>query len=117
VRRSSDYVGHKSLSGINRKAPRVGRSAGGETFHLHSNEAIVADCEFSVKYTVRYIQPVLTSRDDCSDFENQDWGTMNYLDDVIMPSFGPRAIRSKCHVVGADVRSNWLEQHCGSPPG
>jgi hypothetical protein len=44
-------------------------------------------------------------------------GTMNYLDDVIMPSFGPRAIRSKCHFVGADVRSNWLEQHCGSPSG
>jgi hypothetical protein len=60
---------------------------------------------------VRYIQPVLTSRDDCSDFENQDLGgTMNYLDDVIMPSFGPRAIGSKCHFVGADVRSNRLEQ-------
>jgi hypothetical protein len=31
-------------------------------------------------------------------------------DDVPVPTFGPRMVCTKCGIIGADARPNWLEQ-------
>jgi hypothetical protein len=33
-----------------------------------------------------------------------------WLDDVPVPSFGPRMVCTGCGIVGADARPNWLER-------
>jgi hypothetical protein len=33
-----------------------------------------------------------------------------WSDDVPVPMFGPRMVCTKCGIIGADARPNWLEQ-------
>jgi hypothetical protein len=34
----------------------------------------------------------------------------HWPDDVSVPTFGPRMVCTRCGIVGADARPNWLEQ-------
>jgi hypothetical protein len=34
----------------------------------------------------------------------------SYVDDVPVPSFGPRMVCTRCGIIGADARTNWREQ-------
>jgi hypothetical protein len=33
-----------------------------------------------------------------------------WSDDVPVPTFGPRMVRTNCGIIGADARPNWREQ-------
>jgi hypothetical protein len=46
----------------------------------------------------------------CWNCQHQAVLSADWLDDVAVPTFGPRMVCTRCGIVGADARPNWKEQ-------
>jgi hypothetical protein len=73
---------------------------------------------FEVRRTTRMpkrrTNSVSAARAFCSSLPRRVWFILlsadRWADDVPVPTFGPRMVCTKCGIIGADARPNWLEQ-------